>query len=92
MMTATKIGKDNKESDWSDLRNRAIFYFDDYLLENKKDTINLAKLTQFITLALSLFYLFSDAGKAKRTLSSILCQNGPFLDGAAAIVLASGKS
>jgi len=45
MMTATKIGKDNEESDWSDLRNRAIFYFDDYLLENKKDTINLAKLT-----------------------------------------------
>ena len=72
MMTATKIGKDNKESDWSDVRNRAIFYFDDYLLENKKDTINLAKLTQFITLELSLFYLFSDAGKAKRTLSSIL--------------------
>jgi hypothetical protein len=67
MMTATKIGKDNEESDWSDLRNRAIFYFDDYLLEIKKDTMNLAELTQFITLELSLFYLFSDAGEAKRS-------------------------
>jgi hypothetical protein len=60
MMIATKIGNDNEESDWSDLRNRTIFYFDDYLLENKRDTINLAELTQFITLELSLFYLFSD--------------------------------
>jgi hypothetical protein len=64
MMTATKIGKDNEESDWSNLHNRAIFYSDNYLLENK---INLAELTQFITLELSLFYLFSDAGKAKRS-------------------------
>jgi hypothetical protein len=67
MMTATKIGKDNEEGDWSDLRNRAIFYFDDYLLENKKDTTNLAESTQFIKLELSLFYLFSNAGKAKRS-------------------------
>jgi hypothetical protein len=43
MMTATKIGKDNEKSDWSNLRNRAIFYSDDYLLEIKNDTINLAE-------------------------------------------------
>jgi hypothetical protein len=69
MMTATKTRKDNEESDWSDLRNRAIFYFDDYIGKIMKDTINLAELTQFITLELSLFYLFKDAGKAKRSIN-----------------------
>ncbi|KAF2022995.1 hypothetical protein EK21DRAFT_119181 [Setomelanomma holmii] len=52
---------------WADLRNRAIFFFDDYLVQIKKDTISLAELTRFITLELSLFYLFNDAGEATRS-------------------------
>ncbi|KAF2034801.1 hypothetical protein EK21DRAFT_56265 [Setomelanomma holmii] len=67
MITATKLGGGNQEGDWADLRNRATFYFDNYLVEIKKDTISLAELTRFITLELPLSYLFNDAGKATRS-------------------------
>ncbi|KAF1976689.1 hypothetical protein BU23DRAFT_528435 [Bimuria novae-zelandiae CBS 107.79] len=56
---------DHPEGDWTGLRERALRYFEEYMQSEKVDThINLAELTQFITLKISLSYLFKHAESA----------------------------
>ncbi|KAG9202521.1 hypothetical protein G6514_004259 [Epicoccum nigrum] len=65
MRAACKIEIKQDSGDWTDLRKRAKEYLIEYL-ERKSDSksIYLAELVQFITLKLSLSYLFDDADAA----------------------------
>ncbi|KAF2621924.1 hypothetical protein BU25DRAFT_435148 [Macroventuria anomochaeta] len=61
------IFKDDK-GDWTDLQERAVEYWKEYMQRaGGHGSINLAELAQFITLKLSLLYLFADAEIASKT-------------------------
>lgn len=65
MRDACKMTKGNDKGDWTDLRKRAIRCFDEYMDRKAYvGSVNLAELTQFVTLKLSLCYLFNDAETA----------------------------
>jgi len=59
MNATSKTSARSKDGDWTDLRDRAIIHCQEYL-ESRKDshTLDLPGLVQFITLKLSLYYLF----------------------------------
>ncbi|KAJ8117458.1 hypothetical protein OPT61_g1350 [Boeremia exigua] len=68
MREACKMSSKHDEGDWTDLQKLAIEYSEEYMhREGGKGSINLAELVQFITLKLSLSYLFTDAKIAFRT-------------------------
>ncbi|KAF9691396.1 hypothetical protein EKO04_010684 [Ascochyta lentis] len=68
MKAACKMTSRLDAGDWTDLRTRAIDYFADYIQrKGQLESINLAGLVQFVTLKLSLSYLFDDAEAAFKT-------------------------
>lgn len=67
MRAACKI-EGNSNGDWTDLRTHAMEYLTEYLArKSDREYIYLAELVQFITLKLSLFYLFDDANTASKS-------------------------
>ncbi|KAF1920094.1 hypothetical protein BDU57DRAFT_543870 [Ampelomyces quisqualis] len=67
MLAAMNVNDDNPDGDWVDLRRRALTYFDEYMRLNGTKTFKLAELTQYITLKMSLCYLFDDAHEALKS-------------------------
>jgi hypothetical protein len=60
MNAAVRCNQRTEEHGWENLRRSAMAYFYEFL-EKSDDTIHLVELTQFITLKLSLKYLFPEA-------------------------------
>ncbi|KAI0570252.1 hypothetical protein TUN199_10747 [Pyrenophora tritici-repentis] len=66
MLKALNCQKDSPD-DWTDLRRRALTYFDEYMNRNGTCNFKLAELTQYATLKLSLCYLFDGAHEALKS-------------------------
>jgi hypothetical protein len=60
MRAAIKMETENDPDDWESLRRSAMVYVYTYL-ERQGDTVDVAELVQFVTLKISLKYLFPDA-------------------------------
>jgi hypothetical protein len=67
MRAACKMETRHDYGDWTELRERAMGYLTDYLIrKSDSKSICLAELVQFITLKVSLSYLFDDADAASK--------------------------
>ncbi|KAH6638975.1 hypothetical protein C7974DRAFT_448771 [Boeremia exigua] len=65
---ACKMRASDDKGSWTNLRKRSIECFDEYIKHvGQHGTINIAELAQFVTLKLSLSYLFADAEIAFKT-------------------------
>lgn len=65
MKAACNITKNDKKGDWSSLRTRALQYHGEYMERvEKHGSINLADMVRYLTLKLSLSYLFDGAAAA----------------------------
>jgi hypothetical protein len=67
MLAAMIVNYNNPDGDWVDLRRHALTYFDEYMRLNGTRTVKLAELTQYITLKMSLCYLFDGAHEALKS-------------------------
>ena len=68
MKAACKMESHDDPGDWTELRTCAIECFNEYLQRMGQDSpINLAELVQFVTLKVSLFYLFDNVRAASTT-------------------------
>jgi hypothetical protein len=67
MLAAMNVNDNNPDGDWVDLRRRALTFFDEYMHLNSTRTVKLAELTQYITLKMSLCYLFDGAHEALKS-------------------------
>jgi hypothetical protein len=67
MLAAMTVNDNNPDGDRVDLRRRALTFFDEYMRLNSTPTVKLAELTQYITLKMSLCYLFDGAHEALKS-------------------------
>ncbi|KAE8829706.1 hypothetical protein HRS9122_09521 [Pyrenophora teres f. teres] len=66
MLEAMNCQKDTPD-DWTNLRHGALTYFDEYMNSNGVHSFKLAELTQYLTLKISLRYLFDGAHEALKS-------------------------